>query len=339
MTKSTIVIPTRNRLGFLRRLLSYLSLVRCQPAILISDSSDEKFYDELHSIIELYYSTLNITFIHLPPALEFPEKIFCSLEWVTTPFVTLNADDDFIVPTAVENCAAYLESNPDYALAHGHALIFNLKNANNAYYGDINYLGVYDQAEYQDVSALKRLQQHAANYQTTFYSTHRLAVMKKIWSVSTKTDLRFRELIPTFYSAILGKSKKMDQLYMVRQSHSISDSRALPDPLSWMASEFYSEQFLRMQNILAGGLSQEIGGVEEDRLQIARNAVAPYFIENLANSIGFRLAPINDPSPMHATDMKETDPRLDAKKLLQGESPFSPTLSPILSILSGSDGK
>ena len=333
MADTTIIIPTRNRPAFFRRLLKYLSSVRCPLPILVTDSSDEQHLSEMQSVLDAYAGSLKIATIHFPPHLDFPEKIMCSLEWVETPFVTLSADDDFVRPAAIEQCAAFLSSNPDYSLAHGHAVIFNLKDSTNPYYGKINYLGMYNQSQHEDSSGLERLRRHCFQYNTTFYSTHRTSIMKQIWKEAPRTDLEFREIIPSFLSLALGKAKKLDVLYMMRQSHGGSDSRFTPDPLDWMATKDFSEQFHRLRKVLVDCLKSELQGTAEEQLRAVHKALYPYFAFYYGHAVGLQLVSGPHSTIAQPPPPPPPDPRLQGESLLHGESPFSQDVAPMIAAL------
>ena len=112
----SVVIPAHNRPEKLRRLLHYYSKTNFQ--ILVSDSSDVPF-PYLSEFPELQY-------FHFPKE-QFLLKIFKILPSIHTEYVVYCADDDFIVPQAIEQAILFLDIHPDYNSAQGHYLSYEIK--------------------------------------------------------------------------------------------------------------------------------------------------------------------------------------------------------------------
>ena len=334
MSKATIVLPTRNRPQFLHRALRYLASVHCTLPILVTDSSDSEFRHEVQGVLDEVERSLNLAVIHFPPALDFPEKVVASLEWVNTEYCTLLADDDFIVPRSIESCTDFLAAHPDYTLAHGLAVSFRLSGANPCT-GAITEVYAYPQMSQESPSGLERLRSHSCVYRTTFYSVHRLSIMKEIWAASVNTDMEFRELIPSFLAIAKGKSKCLEVFYMARQVHVASDSAQLTDPLLWLTTPRFSDGFLRLRKVLADALESELRGTDTERQATVHKIFYTYFAEYLAVRGGNRLVIQGYSGTERTYEPPPYDPRLDMASLVGGASPFFGEFNPIATSVRG----
>lgn len=104
--KVTIIIPTHNRPLLIGRAVAYYGKWDCR--IIICDSSTE-----IQKI-----NKKNIDHIHFPGEF-FSQKIKHALELVTTPFVCLCADDDFLAYHGVLKGLEFLEMKQDYVSVQG----------------------------------------------------------------------------------------------------------------------------------------------------------------------------------------------------------------------------
>ena len=109
----SIIIPTHERPSYLDRILEYYAH---EPFhIYVADSSALPYNG----------SRLkgNVTYFHLPGKF-LTYKIAFTLEYIETPFVVMCADDDFIIPAAIQTCVEFLSDHSSYAVAMGNALAY-----------------------------------------------------------------------------------------------------------------------------------------------------------------------------------------------------------------------
>lgn len=108
--KLTIVIPIHNRHLVLERAISYYSLWDCE--IIICNSSP---------VIKSLFNKNNFNHIHYADV-NFSKKIYNVLKTVTTPFVYLCADDDFLALNGIIEGIDFLEKNNHYVSVQGRYL-------------------------------------------------------------------------------------------------------------------------------------------------------------------------------------------------------------------------
>ena len=112
LDKITLVIATKNRHQYLERIVDYYS--NSGINIIVADATKEKYSKKLPS---------NISYFHYPE-IHYCIKLDDVFKKVNTPYSLLCADDDFIIPEAIETCVDFLEKNSDYASAQGYYMMF-----------------------------------------------------------------------------------------------------------------------------------------------------------------------------------------------------------------------
>src|SRR5439155_1441538 len=157
----TIVLPTRNRLPFLRRLLSYYN--RHQPGfkLLLADSSDARTVDAVRECVA-GHPGVRVEHQVYDVGIAFADKVLDAVARVTTPFVALGADDDFHVPCALDRAIAYLKDHADVAVAHGEALAFSMQA--DLVHGPIAWVGTYPQLALSGDRPSERVLDFFGNY-------------------------------------------------------------------------------------------------------------------------------------------------------------------------------
>ena len=110
----TIIIPTLDRHDLLLRSINYYQHFACN--ILVADSSATKanigFPD-------------NFIYKHLPD-MGYAKKMLEVAKDVTTPYVCLVADDDYLLESGLKTGSSFLNANSDYVSAQGRYMGFEL---------------------------------------------------------------------------------------------------------------------------------------------------------------------------------------------------------------------
>lgn len=280
----SLVIPTYNRPHFMARLLEYYRSVSFAQPIVVVDSSLPSEGEANRSYVASLQGQLDIRYEMVPPSTNLYLKIAQALDMVDSKYAVLCADDDFVVPRAMEQCVRFLEANPDYSVAHGRgaAFVFQSHPSRDAYHGLYTYGGrryTNDCNEPQH-----RLQNHLMGYAPTFYSVHRRSdlIRNMRLAYDNTVDYRFGELLPSCLSLIQGKAGCLDILYSIRQKD-IPESPS-PEAVSWPAlltSDDFSQRYAQFRNCLAGELTSVTGMSIED----AGNAVNHAFQAYLARAL------------------------------------------------------
>jgi len=244
----TIILPTYNRDSKLYRLLRYFDSVNFNPKIVILDSgSSQEKKAELRILLKSdnihYYKFENI-----PPM----DKLCQGINYITTPYATFCADDDFISPSALTKCIEFLETNTEYYSVQGKYMAFWVKNKHLARVHPTYYQGKDLDIDSFDLS--NRLKKYFSLYTPIFYTLCRAELLKVFSEKIRAAELlslpviNLSEIFLAFIALIWGKHKVLPNLYCAREglmpyvpSKALSVAMLLQhSEYSDVASRFYS---------------------------------------------------------------------------------------------------
>lgn len=201
LNKLTLVIPSYNRPKYLLRSLQYWS--NKAPRILVFDASpepiDRSTLDRLGD---------NVIYTHAP--VSFKERFKMVGSKLKTPYVALLADDDFYLPSALDESIEYLEKHADYSACIGRPIGFRY----DAKAGVVGIPGVYgDMNNDYGVFASEpgqRMLEHMGRYMpSTIYAVLRTTNWEKTIEGYIKKEFpgyALVELQMEMTTAYLGKS-------------------------------------------------------------------------------------------------------------------------------------
>lgn len=244
--KITILVNVHNRHKHLSRQLDYIHAH--YDRILVLDSSDVEYAEkDKYRNVEYYYY----------PAWEYVDKLEDIVTKVKTPYVHLCADDDFYIPDSVLSCVQFLETNPDYASAHGHYLSFHWDGRHfdtRPLY--INYIG-------RDISSndvAVRLREALNPYIQLLYGVHRIGNLRDCFckaSASKVTNHRLVELLVTAFAVINGKHRVLAQFYGARETLYNSAGTFIPSLSKVLAEDACTGEYTRFVQLVAAYMEQK----------------------------------------------------------------------------------
>lgn len=280
--KITILIPTYNRYAYLKRLLRYYLHSEIVFSILIADSSAVPLDDELTRLI----GSPRLNYLKFPSEITPQEKISQALRKIATEYVLLCADDDFIVPSAIGECADFMEKNPDYSVALGVYCSHSLRKRKK---GKIEFdwaPGEYGKSITLD-SPAERLKFHLTNYDTaTFYGVHRTNTLRFIFeeALVATSHGRLGEILLTGLTLIYGKMEVLPIFYASREHGSSSVENTLSvipyfhAPWSlFLAGDKYDAECSRAIVCLAKNIQKQTDLNIDMSTKIAEDALNGYF--------------------------------------------------------------
>jgi len=279
----TLLVPTINRSDFLIRLMRYYEAIGFEGCICIGDSSSSGHVERVKRVIETLQGKLNIAYQEYPD-LNGADCFKQLVDLVTTPYAALLADDDLLVPSALIKCVNFLEEYPDYASAHGVGLIIGLDSKGP--YGRVVRCEHYQQPVIEAESASQRLNDHFRNYHPTLHSVHRIESWKAMYrDVHLIKDTAFgAELLPDCKSVILGKSKELNCLYVMRQVH--VQQYVLPDCYDWITSPEWYPSYMVFRDGLAEDLTLQDNISIEEAHTVVKQAFLSYLDQFLSQGAG-----------------------------------------------------
>lgn len=208
LSKLTIIIPTYKRHEYALRNIHFWS--GKEVTLHILDGTDTSIpLDELNGIGS------NIHYHHLPISIY--DRFRKAVELIDTEYAVFQGDDEFFLPSALEQCITELERDEELVSCMGRCLLFHPES--KGMYGRPAYTEMKEYAIMQD-SPVERMVAHMNPYTcSTIYSVLRSPVWKQ--AIGSFTEQQFSVFSIEEYQvemivAFMGKSKVIPVLYWFR---------------------------------------------------------------------------------------------------------------------------
>ncbi len=274
----TIIIPTYNRPGRLKRLLDYYNKYGKNFNIIVADSSSDESKKLNKKAVSIFLD-LNIRHLsNYSSIINFFHKITDALNYVNTKYCVLCADDDFITTNGMNKSVDFLEKNPDFSCAHGHYISFCLR-ANKKGRQQLVCRSLYPGKQINFLEAGYRLFYHLSNYQIpTFYAVHRTNLLKMIFKDTVKftDDGKFGELLPTMLTLIYGKMKKIDVLYSAREKNYGSVRPIRKTFNDFIKNKTYDRKYNKFKNCLVEHLIKNSRMTSDEAKELIDKAMTEF---------------------------------------------------------------
>lgn len=275
----TICVPTMDRSPFVRRLLAYYASTGFRHWIFIGDSSCPEHAAQNRTAAAMLQDRLKIVYRECP-GLSSCGTVEQLNTMVSTPYCVLQGDDDFLCPTGLERCVAFLEAHPEYGAAHGQGLRFQTES--NGPHGPIGTVASYPQATLEAPTGAQRLLElFTVSLATLLSSVHRTPTWQAMFRGLTEMPgIRNRnvfkdELIATCVSVIRGRVKALDGLSLIRQTHT-EDSYRFPHVYDWLTDPDWFPSYQVFHDRLVEELIRQDGVNREQALAEIRRAFWAY---------------------------------------------------------------
>ncbi len=191
--KLTIILTTKGRDLFTLRWLYYSNYISLKFPIIIADGqvnpSLEEVVLEKSNFPNISYQYLKYDDTDIP---SFYFKCLDAVQKVDTEYVMITDNDDFVLPSGVENDIKFLDSNKEYITSGGRIPGFDLKK--NIESDLTNLLGkvksysntyaardLYRCRSFEDDSSLQRVLKELKNPISVYYHVYRTSCLEKIF--------------------------------------------------------------------------------------------------------------------------------------------------------------
>ena len=296
----TILLTLKDRVPFTHRWLAYAAGAPLPYKILIADGgSDDTVAD---TVAEKQRQGLDVQYIRYPfdrTYADYYAKLADALSRVTTPFVVLADNDDLLIPQGLARAVEFLRGHDDHVACGGQCAVFWLSGGGTAtedgtMYGDTVEWKCSSQYS-SDVAdrAAQRLRERCLGANDVFYAVHRTDSLRRHFEAvrdCNPRDLFLVEQLVMFLTAIAGKTRQLDTLYIARQQDSPGGSGGAHQDRfgNWydrMLVPTWSEDFTRFVDCAAGALSAADGISSADARRIVlesyKMSVAPSLLADL----------------------------------------------------------
>ena len=238
-TKLTIILPVKERQGFVKRFFLYLSKINFSYNLIVADGSKKRLPDNIIDILKI--SNINYEYYKFREDKNynlFLNKIYKSLTFVKTKYVMLFSDDDFPILYSLERLIYFLEKNNDYKVAGGYLINFDIfkknnKNTKEETYGiPIHFSKFFDQPSCNQKNRLARLKFYLTKgSETPWHYVFRKDVLIKTYKVAK--DIKFcnnffNDYLLDSFNYMGGKIKKINMPILLHQYHNLSEINNRP---------------------------------------------------------------------------------------------------------------
>jgi glycosyltransferase domain-containing protein len=263
LEKVTLVIPTHNRINYLKRILDYYE--HSSLKIIIADSSKEPFPYAI--------ANRNVEYYHWPDV-KLPKKLFDALQRVKTKFVVMCADDDFTFPDSIQQCVNFLEQNETFAVAQGNVLTY-LKDTAKA--GRLEFSILYKNMfsfSIETDDAMDRVGRLLRNYRSVFYAVHYTVNLQFAFEgVSQAIQNLYLNEYVTVIPLIKGNYAELPILFQVREFSSDSGDKVTINLDQMLENEMYSDEVESFFDLLTLKVSHYVN----NPAQIVKDKLREYF--------------------------------------------------------------
>ena len=278
-TNASIIIPTMNRADFVIRQLCYYASVGCRHTIYIGDSSSKEESEKIQNEIKRLGNTIKTKYFYLP-SYNIWQAHYYLLTQVKEKYTCLSGDDDYQIPNSVTKCAEFLETNPEYTTASGHAVSFRLKH--HGVCGELQRTADYKRRQIESDTGAERIINFFNNYFVTLFSVNRTKQTREYWQSSEKIpdQALSSEILPNSLSLIHGKSKILDCLGFVRQIH--GQNNGLLDTFDWITSPEWNLSYSLFEKVISENLAVKDNISVGEAGGVTKQAFVAYLQKHLA---------------------------------------------------------
>ena len=256
----TFVMPSFGRPTLLARSVDWYTAAGGRIIVADGSETSQSFPAHADAVSDGAGSCGGVTYLHRPGR-EPHERIREMLVRATTPYVLFCADDDLIIPEAVDEAVRVLDSEPDCASVQGRYVTFVHDGES------IEWKPAYLLSTEQDVGAADvetRLVQMFQPYHQWSYAVHRRETLMKVYDDIVPrlglVNANLIELLVALITAVNGKARILPRFYAARESLPMSSgaiTATLVDIVQDPAKSHELEVFLRAaveHTMFAGGL-------------------------------------------------------------------------------------
>ena len=294
----TIVLTLKDRAAFTRRWLTYAATA-LPYRILIADGGCDQTVES--TVADSRSRGLDIEYVRYPYDSSYADyyaKLVDALSRVTTPLVVMADNDDLLIPDGLTRAVAFLSTHPEYVACGGQSAVFWLSGAAGAeaeaVFGDrVDWKCSSQLSTDTAATAAARLRERCLGANDVFYAVHRTALLRGHFAAvrdCNSRDLFLMEQLVMFLTAIAGKTRQLEMLFIARQQNSPGSSggahqERFGDWYDRMLVPTWSEDFAHFVEIATRALAQADGmSIEEARpivIEAYKMSVAPSLLGDL----------------------------------------------------------
>ncbi len=288
----TIVLPTKNRPTSFHHWLQYMTTFYPQAmTIVIANGSTPHYLPRYQEIIAQYKGPITLNHMIYDEKTSLSDRLIHVLNQLTDEFIIFSGDDDFPILETMQNGIEFLASHPDYVLAIGPMVHFQIFKKRKTLVNAVFSLPI------DEDDMLTRLKKFCRHSFATFYAVQRrehvLDNLKKTKGLMTPG---FMDYLFSIYNCLEGKIKYLDNYCFLRTQNDNHSYYKKSDPFGYLLTN--GDKILAIRKMVTGWI------VERSQLkpQQAFNLTTELFSEYISRLL------MGD-----SFDMSSLDPRLTLK--------------------------
>jgi len=228
---SLIVPSVAGREVFFERALRHFGECAVRWPVLVTDHSGPGRDANLPAVAARY-SALDLRWFRHPPEMHFLERLARCAAAAPTDYVVVHADDDFMMPAAIEASIAFLDAQPGFGACKGRMAFFTIGEDGGA------RVGGSDGRTRAEETPAARVIQHVANFTPTLYAVHRreLFIESCRHALAVTTNVTFWQHLASCITVARAKLKTLDDVYYLRLNNELgwrAQLMARRDPSHW----------------------------------------------------------------------------------------------------------
>ncbi len=298
----TILLTLKDRVDYTVRWLAYAQQIRLPFKVLIADGgADEEVAAMLSD--RARFPDVDIEYLRYPEDTNYPRyfaKIEDALCRVSTPFVAMADNDDFLVTETLRRAVQFLVANPAYAACGGQGALFWVvpgaaRDDAEFLYGprvDMKCTSLVRSNEAESASERLRAMP-ISTADPLYYDVKRIEDARHQFKIVRRldlTDLFLVEYLVHYLTVIAGKTMRFDGLFLARQhnapgSSGVEHQRRYGDWLGRMLVDSWSGDFAKFASAAAEALAaadgMDLADARDKVVEAYRSQVAPALLSDL----------------------------------------------------------
>jgi glycosyltransferase domain-containing protein len=202
----TIVLPLRGRHLFTFRFLWHANKCRLPYHFLIADGKVNEAVACRLENSRKDFPELDIEYVRYPDDINYSRfftKMADVMQRVRTPYAMLADNDDFLGLDGIEGSLDFLDQNPNYICARGHALNFSVRTPSFAYgriCGKFNRFYMHKEDKTVTASTVTERLRQGGLCHAVYNAVYRTAAPIRIWREIAEMDLTDLMLYEDFFA-------------------------------------------------------------------------------------------------------------------------------------------
>lgn len=288
----TVVVVTRHRSAFVARLLDHMALAGLTMPMIIGDGSDFDRAHETRTITEGRIWPFPLEYRHYGPETALWQRVGLIADTVETPYFAWVADDDFLVPEALQEAISVLESDPGLVGVSGSDGGFNI--VGNTVRGMLSNCWFEGVPCRDEASPVLRTLNHFRSYYPCAYAIRRTTLVQRNtrlfraagWNDDYSNN--FCEIADGVLSAASGRLALLPRALYFRQQHEASESQVLRakwSPFDMVTDLRWPGIIRNFERWLTERISESSAADQELILRAIRAGLWDYYSKYLSSGI------------------------------------------------------